>query len=154
MAHDDGAETLEQILLDPARRPAVVTDLAELVDSEVSTKSGVSGAVIKTGYAAAKKLRPGIVPGAVDRLLGEFTLALEPYYADYRAGGGADFGDHLAARPDAANALLTVADTRAGRSSSETLKSAYGKLRPLGERNVTEALPQLGRLIDKHAAAV
>jgi len=27
-------------------------------------------------------------------------------------------------------------------------------LRPHGERNVQEALPQLGRLIDKHAAAV
>jgi hypothetical protein len=146
-------QTLEQILLDPARRPAVVSDLEGLVDSEVSSKSGVSGALVKTGYAAAKKLRPSIVPSAVDKLLGEFTGALEPFYADYRASSGGDFGDYLAGRPDAADALLKVTDSRAERSSSETLKSAYGKLRPHGERNVQDALPQLGRLIDKHAAA-
>lgn len=148
------AQTLEQILLDPTRRPAVVTDLEALVDGEVSSKSGISGAVIKTGYAAAKKLRPSVVPSAVDKLLGEFTGALEPYYAEYQATSAADFGAYLAERPDAADALLKVTDVRAERSSSETLKSAYGKLRPHGERNVQEALPQLGRLIDKHAAAV
>jgi len=145
-------QTLEQILLDPARRPAVVSDLADLVDSEVASRSGVSGAVVKTGYAAARKLRPSIVPNLVDKLLGEFAAALEPFHAEYRAGAGGDFGDFLAGRPEAADALLRVTDERAGRSSSAPLKAAYGKLRPHAERNVRDALPQLGRLIDKHAA--
>jgi len=108
------AQTLEQILLDPARRPAVVTDLEELVDHEVSNKRGVPGAVIKTSYAAAKKLRPTVVPHAVDKLLGEFTGALEPFYTDYQGSGGrgsgTDFGAYLADRPDAANALLKVTE--------------------------------------------
>lgn len=148
------ARTLEQILLDPTRRPAVVADLEGLVDEEVAGKSGVSGAVVKTGYAAAKKLRPTLVPNTVDRLLGEFTGALEPFYAEHAAGGGDDFGAYLAARPEAADALLRVTDSRAERASSAPLKSAYGKLRPLGQRNVVDALPQLGRLIDRHAATV
>jgi hypothetical protein len=131
------AETLPEILLDPARRPAVVTDLEQLVDEEVAEKGGISGSVIKTGYAAVKKLKPGVVP----------------FYADYRAAAGSDFGAYLAGRPEAADALLGVTDARAGRTSSDGLRKAYGKLRPHGQRNVAEALPRLGRLIDRHAAA-
>jgi hypothetical protein len=147
------AQTLDEILLDPARRPAVVTDLQELVDQEVSEKSGVSGAVVKTGYATVKKLKPGVITTAVDRLLGEFVTALGPYYGEYRAAGtGADFGAYLSTRPDAAEALLGVTDARAENSSSEGLKKVYAKVRPHGRRNVEEALPRLGRVIDKHAA--
>lgn len=146
--------TLSEILLDPARRPVVVTDLEELVDEEVSDSSGVSGAVVKTGYATVKKLKPGIVGSAVDRMLGEFSTALEPYYADYRSSADDDFGAYLAARPGAADALLGVADARADRSESEGLKKVYAKLRPTGRKNVEHALPRLGRLIHKHAAPV
>ena len=63
------ADTLKEILLDSSRRPAVVTDLRDLVDAEVSDKGGVSGAVVKTGFAAVKKIKPGIIPSAVDTLL-------------------------------------------------------------------------------------
>lgn len=147
------AETLPEILLDPARRPVVVTDLERLVDEEVAEKGGISGSVIKTGYATVKKLRPGVVPTAVDRLLPEFTAALAPFYADYRAAAGTDFGAYLAGRPEAADALLGVTDARAERTSSEGIRKAYGKLRPHGQRNVAEALPRLGALIDRHATA-
>lgn len=41
------ADTLREILLDPSRRPAVVKDLHQLVDAEVSDKSGVSGMAVK-----------------------------------------------------------------------------------------------------------
>jgi hypothetical protein len=146
-------QTLNEILLDPARRPAVVTDLEELVDQEVSDKSGVSGAVVKTGYATVKKLKPGLVGNAVDRMLGEFGTALEPFYADYRASAGSDFGAYLTSRPEAADALLGVTDSRAERTDSDAIKKVYAKLRPTGQKNVAEALPRLGRLIDKHATA-
>jgi len=147
------AQTLEQILLEPTRRPAVVADLADLVDGEVAGTGGVSGAVVKTGYAAARRLRPTLVPTMVDKLLGEFAAALQPYWAAHRAAPSGDFGDHLAAWPEAADALLTVTDARARRSSSEVLRGAYEKLRPQAQRHVTDALAQLGRLVDKHAAA-
>lgn len=147
-------QTLNTILLDPARRPTVVADLQTLVDQEVSDSGGVSGAFIKTGYAAAKKIKPTLVPSAVEKLLPDFATALEPFYADYRARGGADFGSYLASRPsEAANALLGVTDAKAKETSSAGLRKAYDGLRPKGQKSVEEALPRLGRLIDKHAAA-
>ncbi|NKQ53332.1 hypothetical protein HFP15_10605 [Amycolatopsis sp. K13G38] len=147
------ADTLKEILLDSSRRPTVVTDLETLVDAEVSDKGGVSGAVIKTGFAAVKKIKPGIIGAAVDSLLDEFTFKLEPFYADFKGQGGGDFGAYLAGRGDeAADALLTVTDARAEQSNRDGIKKVYGKLRPNGKKNVEEALPRLGQLIDKHAA--
>ncbi len=149
------ADTLKEILLDSSRRPAVVTDFEGLVDAEVSDKGGVSGAVVKTGFAAVKKIKPGIIPSAVDTLLDEFAGALEPFYGDYRAKGGNDFGAYLVGRSDeASDALLSVTDARADKSSRDSIKKVYGKLRPNGKKNVEEALPRLGQLIDKHAASV
>ena len=147
------ADTLKEILLDSSRRPTVVTDLETLVDAEVSDKGGVSGAVIKTGFAAVKKIKPGIIGSAVDSLLDEFTAKLEPFYADFKGQGGGDFGAYLSSRGDqAADALLAVTDARAEKSSRDSIKKVYGKLRPNGKKNVEEALPRLGQLIDKHAA--
>ncbi|WP_199430661.1 DUF6918 family protein [Qaidamihabitans albus] len=148
------ADTLKEILLDSSRRPAVVTDLQTLVDEEVAEKSGVSGTVIKTGYAAVKKIKPGIIGSAVDSLLDDFSAALEPIYADFKASGAADFGSYLPTRADeASDALLGVTDARAEKSSRDSIKKVYNKLRPYGKKNVEEALPRLGKLIDKHAAA-
>lgn len=145
-------QTLNDILLNPATRPTVVTDLQALVGQEVSDKSGVSGAAVKLGYATVTKLRPGVVPAAVNKMLPQFAGALEPFYSDYKARAGTDFGAYLASRPDeASEALLSVTDDRAEYSSSDALKKAYAKLRPNARRNVEEALPRLGILIDKHA---
>jgi hypothetical protein len=147
------ADTLKEILLDSSRRPAVVSDFETLVDAEVSDKGGVSGAVVKTGFAAVKKIKPGIIPSAVDSLLDDFAGALEPFYGEYKTSGGADFGKYLADRGDAASdALLGVTDSRAEGSSRDSIKKVYGSLRPNGKKNVEEALPRLGALIDKHAA--
>ncbi|MEU8417555.1 DUF6918 family protein [Amycolatopsis japonica] len=148
------ADTLKEILLDSSRRPAVVSDFEGLVDAEVSDKGGVSGAVVKTGFAAVKKIKPGIIPAAVDTLLDDFTGALEPFYGDYKAKGGNDFGAYLVGRSDeASDALLSVTDSRAEKSSRDSIKKVYSKLRPNGKKNVEEALPRLGQLIDKHAAS-
>lgn len=145
-------QSLQEILIAPDRRPAVVADLQTLVDQEVADKGGVSGAVVKTGYAAITKLRPGFVPHTVDRMLEQFAGALDPFYAEYRGQAGSDFGSYLAARPEAADALLGVTDARAERSNSEVTKKVYGKLRPSGRKNVEAALPRLGALIERHAA--
>ena len=146
------ADTLKAILLADSKRPAVVADLEVLVDQEVSDKGGVSGAVVKTGFAAVKKIKPGIVPAAVDSLLDDFAGALEPFYGDYKAKGGADFGAYLTGRSEeAADALLAVTDARAEKSGRGSITGVYSKLRSTGKKNVEEALPRLGQLIDKHA---
>jgi hypothetical protein len=148
------SQTLESILTDPARRPAVVSDLNDLVGEEVKDKGGVSGAAIKLGYQTVTKIKPGTVPAVVDRMLEQFATALQPYYADYKANPSGDFGAYLAARPEAADALLTVTDKRAETTDSDALRKAYQKLRPNARKNVEEALPRLGTLIDKHTAGV
>jgi hypothetical protein len=147
------ADSLKASLLDSDRRDAVVTDLVAFVDQEVAGKSGLSGGIIKAGYAAVKKVRPGIIRSAVDGLLEDFVAALEPYWAAYQAQGGAGgFGAFLTARPhEVAQALLAVTDRRAQRSSRAAVTNVYGKLRPKGEQNVIEALPRLGDLVERHA---
>jgi hypothetical protein len=129
-----------------------VTDLQDFVDQEVAAKSGLSGGLIKTGYAAVKKVRPGIIRSAIDSMLDEFVAALEPYWAAYQSQPVPGFGAYLAGRPhEVAQALLAVTDRRAERSSRAAVTNVYGKLRPRGEQNVVEALPRLGDLVERHA---
>ncbi|WP_308259005.1 DUF6918 family protein [Pseudonocardia sp. H11422] len=146
--------TLKASLLDSDRRDGVVDDLVELVDQEVGDKGGVSGAVVKTGYAAVKKIKPGIIRSAIDSMLDEFVDALEPFWAEFQAQSAGDFGAFLAARPEqASEALLAVTDRRAERTSREAVKSVYSKLRSNAQQNVIEALPRLGRVIESRATA-
>jgi hypothetical protein len=148
------ADTLKASLLDADRRDAVVADLQDFVDQEVAGKGGLSGGVIKTGYAAVKKVRPGIIRSAIDSMLDEFVAALEPYWTLYqtRSQPAPGFGAFLAARPhEVAQSLLAVSDRRAERSSRAAVTNVYGKLRPKGEQNVIEALPRLGALVERHA---
>jgi hypothetical protein len=145
------ADTLKASLLDPDRRPVLVTDLQALVDQEVASKGGMSGGIVKTGYAAVKKVKPGIVGRAVDGMLDDFVAALEPHWAAYQAQPTPGFGGFLASRPqDVSGALLSVTDRRAERANG-TLSSVYNRLRPRGQENVIEALPRLGDLVERHA---
>lgn len=147
------ADTLQASLLDSGRRSEVVDDLRAFVDAEVSGKGGISGGLIKTGYAAVKKVKPGFVAHAIDRMLPDFTAALEPHWRWYQAQpnpGG--FGAYLAARPqEVADALLAVTDRRAESSSRGSVTSVYHRLRPKAQENVIEALPRLGALVERHA---
>ena len=146
------ADTLKASLLDSDRRSAVVADLQDFVDREVAGKGGLSGGVIKTGYAAVKKVKPGIIRSAIDSMLDEFVGALEPHWTLYQTQQQPvpGFGAFLAGRPqEVAQSLLAVTDRRAQRSSRAAVTSVYGKLRPRGEQNVIEALPRLGDLVER-----
>lgn len=147
------ADTLKASLLDADRRDAVVTDLQTFIDQEVAGKSGLSGGVIKTGYAAVKKVKPGIIGAAVNGLLDDFVAEMEPFWAAYRGQNlTPGFGPYLAGRPqEVSQALLSVTDRRAERSSRGSITSVYNRLRPKGQDNVIEALPRLGALIERHA---
>jgi hypothetical protein len=146
------ADTLKASLLDADRRDAVVADLQDFVDKEVAGKGGLSGGVIKTGYAAVKRVRPGIIRSAIDSMLDDFVDALEPHWAAYLSQPVPGFGAFLAGRAqEVAQSLLAVTDRRAQRSSRAAVTSVYGKLRPKGEQNVIEALPRLGDLVERNA---
>jgi hypothetical protein len=143
--------TLSQTLLQPGKRPTVVTDCVALIDAEVDAKSGLTGLAVKAAYAVVKKVKPGIIREAVDNLLDEFVTRLDPFHAA-AVGSGQPLGTYFAARADEiANALLAVTDARAARSRHKTIKAAYDKLRPTGVKHTAAAVPGMARLLTKHA---
>ncbi|MDX6298326.1 MAG: hypothetical protein QOI51_2183 [Nocardioidaceae bacterium] len=148
------AATLKQILLAPERRPAVVADLQALVDGEVASKSGMSGLALKGSFAVVKKVKSGFVPHAIDQMLPEFAHKLQPYYARYDPAKDGSLASYLTANSSAiSDVLLAVADGRARRSSHDSVKKAYQKLRPQAKKHVELAMPALGAVIEQHARA-
>ena len=140
-------QTLQESLLNPTNRPLVITDSVQLIDEEV----GNSGLIIKGAYKVVTAFKSGIIPDAVDTLIDDFVIRLEPFHNDFVAAGGGSFGAYLAGRgAEVANALLGVTDDRAAQSDRKTLKSAYEKVRPSGAKNIEAALPKLGKLVEKY----
>ena len=132
--------SLADALSDEKKKPLIVKDCCELIDSEVKDKSGISGLVIKAGYGTVKGIKPGFVEKAVDDLLPDFAKALDPIYADAKSQNKnvSEFFASNAGR--VADALLAITDA----------KAAYEKLRGSAKKNVEQAAPRLGKLLEKH----
>jgi hypothetical protein len=142
---------LKDKLLDAAVRPVVVGDCAALVDNEVASKSGITGAVIKTGYKAFKALKPNIVKEAVDHLLDDFTAVLDKHYDVFLASGSASFEAWANPKNEMlADDLLKVTDDIMARSGKTALKKIYNGLRKVAKKNVAQAIPATARLVEKH----
>jgi hypothetical protein len=142
---------LKEVLLTPGNRPKIVEDCVRLIDSEVAGKGGLSGVAVKGAYAIVKKVKPGVIREAVDKLLDGFVDKLEGFYSSYVDGGGTDFERHLSGQTGAvANALLGVTDGKIARVDSRPIKKAYEKLRPKGEKHVQDAVPGVARVIAKY----
>jgi hypothetical protein len=140
--------TLADILLAPGRREALVRKTATWVERHVERTSGLRGMALKTGLSAVRSARPDAVERTVDRLLPEFARALEPMFADFRAGGGRDFGAYLAQhRDEATGALMAVADARAAASSHRALAAGYRRLRGTLESELRGLLPEIARMM-------
>jgi len=145
--------TLTEVLLVPGSRPKVVADCVRVIDEEVDSKGGLTGLAVKGAYALVKTVKPGFVSEAVDGMLDDFVKRLEPFYAAAQAKNE-PIGPALSTRAgEVAEALLSISDERAQRSKNGTLKKAYDKLRPTGKKHVEAAVPRVGRLIAKYAAA-
>ena len=147
------AATLHEILLSPENWPQVVADCNALIEHEVSEKSGVSGAAIKLAYKTATTFAPGHVRHMVETLLPKMADNLQPFWADFNACGGSDFGDYLTKRGDeVAEAMLTVTDARAAASGRPVIVKAYRSVRGSAARHIQAALPQVGALVLKYAS--
>lgn len=130
-------------------RPAVVGDLVGVIDAQVAAQKGLGGAAVKAAYAAVGKVKPDIVAKATNMMLPDFIAALQPFWNSKPAG--TSFGAHLANAPDTASeALLAVTDAQA-KSAKAPLAKAYNSIRGKAKGYVTEALPAVGDVIDKHA---
>jgi hypothetical protein len=145
--------TLTDMLLVPGNRPKVIADCVQLINEEVDAKGGLTGLAVKGAYALVKAVKPGFVTEAVDHMLDDFVKRLEPFWADAQAKNE-PIGPLMNARaPQVADALLAISDERAARSTNPTLKKAYEKLRPTGKKHVEQAVPRVGRLVQKYASA-
>ncbi|HUJ66580.1 MAG TPA: hypothetical protein VLX59_13630 [Acidimicrobiales bacterium] len=144
--------TLQQILLTPQTQPQVVDDCIKLIDTEVASKSGVSGTAVKLAYKTANTFASGYLHGMVEVLAPEMVIKLEPFWADFTASGAGDFGDYLVKHgEEASEALLSVTDAHAEISTRPTILKAYRAVRGGAAKHVTAALPALGALVQSYA---
>ena len=143
---------LQQILLTPENQPHVIDDSQTLIAQEVASKSGVSGTAVKLAYKTANTFASGYLRGMLEVLVPEMVLKLEPFWADFAASGAGDFGDYLVKHGDeVSEALLSVTDEHAERSTRPTILKAYRAVRGGASKHVTAALPALGALVQKYA---
>ena len=146
------APTLHDMLLTPAVQPQVVADCQALVERELSAKSGISGTAVKVAYKAVTTFAPGYYQEMIEMMLPDMAGTLQPYWADFAASGGADFGDYLAKRPEeVSEALLSVTDKVAAEGKRAVVLKAYGAVRGGAGKHVEAALPNLGAMIQKYA---
>jgi hypothetical protein len=146
------AATLQEILLAPDLQPQVATDCFRLVEQQVAEQSGVSGAAVKLAYRTVNTFKPGHVRFMVESLLPDLVNELQPFWADFRQSGGAEFADYLGKRgSEVADALLSVTDRRAAASGRPAIIKAYKTVRGGAAKHVEAALPQVGDLVTKYA---
>jgi hypothetical protein len=146
------AATLQEILLAPDTKPRVVADCFTLIDQEVSRKSGISGTAVKLAYKTVNAFMPGHVRHMVESMLPQMVDQLEPYWADFSASGGSEFGDYLAKHgEEVSQALLSVTDARAAASGRPTITRAYGSVRGSAGKHIVAALPRVGDMVQKYA---
>jgi hypothetical protein len=146
------AATLQEMLLAPDVKPQVVADCQALVEQELSSKSGISATAIKVAYKAVTAFAPGYYQETVGIMLPDMAHQLQPFWADFTASGGSEFGDYLVKRSDeVAEAMLTVTDKMAAESERPTIVKAYKAVRGGAGKNIEAALPNLGAMVQKYA---
>jgi hypothetical protein len=146
------AATLRDALLAPDVQPQVVADCEALVNGEVASMSGVSGAAVKLAYRTVRTYDAGHIHRMIDGLLPRFADALQPYWTDFTAAGGGVFGDYLAKREDeVCEALLAITDERGRNSGRPVIVKAYNTVRGSAAKHVKAALPAVGALVERYA---
>lgn len=141
--------TLSATLLDPATRPQVVDALVQLAETEVAGKKGISGTVVKTAFAGAKKASEGGLRKAANALLPGVARALDPHYA---AAAGQPLGAYLSdpsRSGQVADAILAVADAKAASVQGNPLGKVYAGVRKGAKGHVEAALPGLGATLER-----
>ena len=143
--------SLQELLLAPDVQPRVVADCQKLVEQELSAK-GIAATPLKVAYKAVTAFAPGYYQQTVEAMLPHIVDALEPFWADFSASGGSEFGDYLAKRPtEVSEALLTVTDNMAAASERATVVKAYKAVRGGAGKNIEAALPNLGAMVQSYA---
>jgi len=145
--------TLSDILLTDGAQKNIAADCQALVEQELSTKSGVSAAAIKVAYKAVTTFATGYYESTVENMVPNLLQSLQPFWADFQAAGGGQFGDYLTKRgEEVSEAVLEVTDGMAGGSPRPAVVKAYQAVRSGAGKHIEAALPGVGALVEKYAA--
>jgi hypothetical protein len=144
--------TLQEILLAPDSEPKVIDDCLVLIDQQLHDMSGISAAAVKLAYKTVSTFMPGHIRFMVGSLLPGMVDQLQPFWVDFGAAGGTEFGDYLSKRSDeVTEALLSVTDARAHASDRPVIVKAYNSVRGNAGKHIQAALPRVGDLVLKYA---
>jgi hypothetical protein len=142
--------SLVELLAKEPVRARVIEDCVELIESQVKQK----GFIIKSAYATIKAIKKRFISETVDTMLDEWLDKLSPHFDRWSANKTSSFADFVITRgDDVAEDLLSVTDARAARTSHTTARKMYGRMRDGAKKNVIEAIPALGKMIEKHLNA-
>ncbi|MGD1896393.1 MAG: hypothetical protein ACFB16_05500 [Phormidesmis sp.] len=134
---------------DAAVKDAIAHDCAQLIDQQVSAKSGLSGMALKAAYGVIKGIGSNYVPGAIKRLLPEACAAIEPIWEEGVAKG--EPVAHMSNQRDrAADLILGATDARIQRAGSGIISGTYNKLRKSIKSDVVEAVPEVAQILYQH----
>ncbi len=138
-----------EILNDPNKKAGVVADCVKLIDTQVSAKGGISGMAWKAAYGTVKGVMPNYIEGAVERLMPECLVALEPMWSEgVQTGNPVGYLTQNSSR--AADALLGITDARIEKSDNGIVRGAYKQLRGSAKTEVEAAIPGIAKIIDNH----
>lgn len=128
----------------------LVADCAKLIDDQVAAKNGISGLALKATYGVVKGIGANYVSGAIERILPDVLNALDPIWNEGMQTGNPV--EHLTQnRSRTADMVLSVTDARIEKSNNGVVRGAYSKLRKSVKSDVEDAVPDLARIIDRHA---
>jgi hypothetical protein len=144
--------SLAEVLTNDSKKGEVIDACCTLIDEEVADKGGLSGLAIKAGYKAVKGVKPGFVKHAVGELLPDFAKALDPLYNDAKSANKPVSEYFVANSGKVADALLAITDERARNAKSGLVKGTYDKLRSTAKKNVEQAVPRLGRMVERFSS--
>ncbi|WP_445633354.1 DUF6918 domain-containing protein [Nostoc sp. DSM 114161] len=141
---------LSDELLNSNKKAMVVEDCCNLLETQVASKSGISGMALKAAFGALKGIKPGYIPYAVEQLLPQCFTAIDPIWNE-GVQKGDPVGYVIANSSDTADALLSVTDARLKTVKRQIVRGTYEKLRGSAKKHVEEAIPDLANIIDKYA---
>jgi len=140
---------LSEQLLNPNKKAMIVDDCCTMIESQLASKSGISGIAFKTAFAALKGVKPGYIPHVVEQLLPQCFTAIDPIWSEGVQKG--DPVEHLVeSRSRTADALLSVTDERVQKTNRSIVRGTYDKLRGSAKQHVEQAVPDLAKVIDKY----
>ncbi|MBD2439146.1 DUF6918 family protein [Nostoc sp. FACHB-110] len=139
-------------LSNPNKKAMVVEDCCSMIETQLASKSGLSGIALKTAFAALKGVKPGYISYAVEQLLPACFDALDPIWHEGEQQG--DPVTHLSTNKSrTADALLSVTDNRLKSVKRAIVRGTYDKLRGSAKQHVEEAVPDFAQVIDRYTKA-